>query len=194
MDLGIELELFIPFSLYDSFVDTSISKGWKNSRDGSLEPPNGYKGIEIKKRLTLESLRDELNELLTILRAHKWKLNKTCGFHIHISYPRSIQNLKLLYAFSRKFIDYDYHNKPKLLHLELFEPKHREYMQKRLSNKYSYHNYFLIHHSFISLSDYGTIEMRFFDPHLNEQYIDALYRYLKELDYATSKVKFIREK
>ncbi|MEM5809977.1 MAG: hypothetical protein QW156_03780 [Candidatus Aenigmatarchaeota archaeon] len=194
MNLGIELELFIPFSYYDSFVDATLNKGWKNSRDGSLEPPNSYKGIEIKKRINLESLKSELNELLQILKAHKWKVNKTCGFHIHISYSRSIQNLKLLYAFSRKFIDYDYYHRPKLLHLEIFGSKHRQYMVRRLSNKYSYHNYFLIHHAFISISDYGTIEMRFFDPHLDEQYIDALYRYLRELDYATNKVRFVRDK
>lgn len=194
MRVGIELELLIPYNKYDLFLKEIHSYNWKDSYDGSIKcQSDRYKAREIKKLSNLDRFIDDMKFIYQCYKKYKIKVNNTCGFHLHISYPSASLILKLIYVFANNYIMYDEYSRfAYLVNTSIFDEKHEAYMQKRLKNYYSSFKKGLTHHATFSLSDFRTLELRFFDPHLDGTYIRALHEYLVKLDKDTRKFKFDR--
>ena len=100
---GIELETLVPYNEYDRLNDKLALSGLKINRtgDGSIE--TGYSesnGVEFRTTGAMGSIQltRTIKALSRLLNSHGVTVNKSCGFHVHISNKRfyNARNLKRL--------------------------------------------------------------------------------------------------
>jgi len=122
--VGIEIECLIP-ATSESAINADISAVleynreswntitrtyWKGITDSSLEAPRGYVGREyVSPPLKPTELFLQLPLLLQVLELHGARVNKSCGFHVHIDgagyTPKRMQYLINHYAKSETALD-----------------------------------------------------------------------------------------
>jgi hypothetical protein len=122
--VGVEIECHIPAAAERSINadiaavleynreawNTTTRTYWKGITDGSLEAPRGYVGREyVSPPLLPAELFLQLPLLLQVLELHGARVNKSCGFHVHIDgagyTPKRMQYLINHYAKSETALD-----------------------------------------------------------------------------------------
>ncbi len=84
--IGIEIECFADMSMAEAMmlaVEYGVSDWVEIADDGSIEPEVG-RDFEFKVLLKEKSLKSQLMKLGKFLKAGKFKVNKSCGLHVHL--------------------------------------------------------------------------------------------------------------
>lgn len=104
---GVELETVCPRS---SYTNQKIARFFEQTPDGSIHPDGRGRGIEwVSRPMDGKTGKVALQEFEKFAVKNRIGVNKTCGYHLHLFFPRYLQNLKtmkkviLAYYFSEKF-------------------------------------------------------------------------------------------
>jgi len=83
---GIEIEVEFP-TVKDSMLliqKHRIIKGWELDSDGSLDNGAEYRPKDRNKLHFNEDCKDQIREIIGLIKAHRGTIRPTCGLHIHI--------------------------------------------------------------------------------------------------------------
>jgi len=111
---GVEIECYLPHGSiarvggYHRGIQIDWApQGWNAQRDGSLDrAPRGYEGVEIVSGILrgADGLR-EVKFVVEQLRRLDAKVNATCGFHVHVGFPREAKPIERLTYLVANFED-----------------------------------------------------------------------------------------
>ena len=105
--VGVEIEFCYSSSDIDKIREFANEHGWGFGDDGSVRSEKGYYSAEIRSRpyetSEIDSLMSHFEKLAPLIK----ETNRTCGFHIHISFKQHINYYKLFsWDFVEKFQNY----------------------------------------------------------------------------------------
>lgn len=79
---GLEFEAFKPEGTELEFVNTAFGT------DGSISPPDGFRGFEFRMEpMEFDKSHTHVKKLLKYVKENGSDVNKSCGFHTHVSHP-----------------------------------------------------------------------------------------------------------
>lgn len=103
LTFGIEIECTLPIGTvnigcyHDGTQVRELPEGWKAKRDGSIQPGEGYEGAEIVSPILTGE--DGVRQIITAcqwLRRVGARVNPSCGFHVHVGWRGTRQQLARL--------------------------------------------------------------------------------------------------
>jgi len=101
--IGLEFECYAPNAVPMHKVQEALPIWCQIGQDGSIRPPSGHYGLEIKALVRREDAELRLYRLCKIMQDLGLRVNKSCGLHVHmdargINKPVAIKNARIMDA------------------------------------------------------------------------------------------------
>ena len=185
---GIEIEVEFPTTKdsYKLIEKHRIIQGWWMTCDGTLENGAEYKPKDRNKLYYTSDCKDQIKEILGLIKAHKGTIKPTCGLHIHVDMSKFtnqeiiniirafIKHQNLLYRTFKtlKTRQRDTAAKiPKVIGELITEKIIQDTKEGTMVDKEDYFDSKYYGLNIQSLTDYGTIEFRFFNGSIQSRTI-----------------------